>query len=105
MAGDMGNEFPADIWAKAMADAAGLRNAVVWQSNAANEIIALHLARAVMAERERAVEVCEAQKASFASDEYATPQPLGGLMERFACDRCIEAIRNPAQSKPEGEAA
>lgn len=31
-------------------------------------------------------------KDNFMSDEYATPQPMGSLSERFACDAVSEAI-------------
>lgn len=51
------------------------------------------VARAIMAERERAIAACEAQREAFRSTEYAFNQPLGSLLERFACDQCIEAIR------------
>jgi hypothetical protein len=55
------------------------------------------IARAIMAATERATEqaiaACERQKAIFGTNEYATPQPIGGLMERFACDQCIAEIR------------
>lgn len=44
-------------WEKAMADAAGLRNAVVWQSNAANEIIALALLSAKNEGKREAAEI------------------------------------------------
>lgn len=44
-------------------------------------------------ERERAVSACLSQKEVFESPEYAGG-PLGAVMERFACDRCIEEIRN-----------
>lgn len=42
---------------------------------------------------EDAIKVCEQQSHDFASDEYATPQPLASLCERFACAQCIDAIR------------
>ncbi len=45
------DEFPQDVWDAAMDAAAGLRNAVVWQSNASNEIIATCLAATTLAER------------------------------------------------------
>ena len=54
------------------------------------------IARAILAERDRAIEACEAQKSAFLSTEYAANQPLGSLLERFACDECIDAIRNPS---------
>ena len=45
----------------------------------------------------KTVEACitaiEAQKLVFASDEYATPQPSGSIVGRFACDQSIAAIR------------
>jgi hypothetical protein len=46
-------DIPDDVWAAAMDAAAGLRNAVVWQSNSANEIIATCLASTRLDERER----------------------------------------------------
>jgi hypothetical protein len=83
------DEIPQDIW-----DAA---NALPIVSENFDDgdlaIIARALLAERMGERSRAIAACEKQKASFASDEYATPQPLGGLMERFACDMCIDAIR------------
>ena len=36
--------------------------------------------------------VCEAQKVSFLSPEYATHQPLSSYSERFACGVCAAAI-------------
>ena len=42
----------------------------------------------------------EEQKRDFLSNEYAAPQPIGSLMERFACDQCIGAIRQTYGSKP-----
>ena len=29
----------------------------------------------------------------FLSEEYATPQPVGSIQERFACSQAIDAIR------------
>lgn len=51
------------------------------------------IASAIVAERKRAIEACEAQKRAFLSTEYAANQPIGSLLERFACDECIDAIR------------
>ena len=45
------------------------------------------------AERGRCVSACLSQKEIFGSPEYAGG-PCGAVMERFACDRCIEEIRN-----------
>ena len=53
--------------------------------------------RGKLMERERAIAACERQKADFLSTEYAFNQPLGSLLERFACDECIEAIREGAE--------
>jgi hypothetical protein len=52
------------------------------------------VARAILAERERCAQVCEAEKESFLSPSYAANQPFGSLLERFACDECAAAIRN-----------
>lgn len=43
---------------------------------------------------EACVAIIEAQKASFASEQYAVGQPLSSFQERFACDQCIDGIRN-----------
>lgn len=56
--------------------------------------LAVSIARAILAERERCAKVCEDQKAGFLSPEYASNQPLGSLTERFACDECAQAIRS-----------
>lgn len=50
---------------------------------------------------EAAIKAIEAQKRIFQSEEYATPQPMGSLMESFACDQCAAAIR--ALRNPNGE--
>lgn len=39
------------------------------------------------------IAIIEAQKASFASEQYAVGQPLSSFQERFACDQCIDGIR------------
>jgi hypothetical protein len=51
--------IPEDVWRSAMDAAAGLRNAVVWQSNSANEIIATCLASTRLDERERCAKVAD----------------------------------------------
>jgi hypothetical protein len=51
------------------------------------------IARAIMAERERAAKLCEDQAKLFSSDEYAAGQPLSSFSERFACYQCAKAIR------------
>lgn len=57
------------------------------------EVMILGAARAIMAERERCAQVCEAEATLFLSPEYASNQPLGSITERFACDECAKAIR------------
>lgn len=42
---------------------------------------------------EEAARACEAQRAEFATPEYAGSQVMGSLAERFACDECALAIR------------
>lgn len=42
--------------------------------------------------KQAAIEAIEAQKASFASNEYAVGQPLSSFAERFACDQIAAAI-------------
>ena len=93
-------DIPQDVWDVAYRlhgfteyDEVVARAGSVAELHAAVDHDVALIARAILAERARAIAACERQKASFASDEYATPQPLGGLMERFACDQCIEAIR------------
>lgn len=92
------NNIPQDVWdaAYAVAVLCGATLAV-----GAVEAIAC----AIMAERTRAAQACEEQAKAFLSPEYSYNQPLGSFCERFACEQCADAIRNPAQSKPEGEAA
>lgn len=57
------------------------------------ELTSTHIAELMAGERERAVSACLSQKEVFESPEYAGG-PLGAVMERFACDQCIEEIRN-----------
>lgn len=42
---------------------------------------------------EEAAMACEQQAQDFLSPEYATPQPIGSVQERFACGQCAAAIR------------
>lgn len=51
------------------------------------------IAEMLAGERECAVNACLSQKEVFASPEYAGG-PLGAIMERFACDQCIQEIHN-----------
>lgn len=48
---------------------------------------------AVEWEREQCARVAEKVQDSFRSEEYAIPQPLGSVQERFACGKVIAAIR------------
>lgn len=48
--------------------------------------------RAAKAAIEAAVQACKEQSKAFASEEYATPQPIGSISERFACQECEKAI-------------
>ena len=43
--------------------------------------------------REAAVQICEDQIAKFLDPQYAFPQPVGSIQERFACGECANAIR------------
>jgi|GEM_PF-5070617 len=47
---------------------------------------------------EEAAEICEQQAREFLSEQYATPQPIGSIMERFACTECATAIRAIAKA-------
>lgn len=42
---------------------------------------------------EAAARICEEQAQEFLSPEYASPQPVGSITERFACNECARAIR------------
>lgn len=43
--------------------------------------------------RESAAMACEDQIAKFLDPQYAFPQPIGSIQERFACGECANAIR------------
>lgn len=43
-------------------------------------------------EREECTKVCEEQMKAYMSSQYTT-DPLGGFRERFAAERCADAIR------------
>lgn len=49
---------------------------------------------------EEAAKVAEAEAQKFLSPQYAANQPLGSLLERFACEEVAKAIRALAQEKP-----
>ncbi len=55
--------------------------------------IAQALRSAVLAERERCIQICEDQRKAFGSTEYAADQPASSQGERFACTVIIDAIR------------
>jgi hypothetical protein len=80
-------DIPQDVW-----DAA---EAVEADINGPDHSAYSHaaIARAIMAERERAAKLCEEQAMAFASDLYAAGQPLSSFSKRFACGQCAEAIR------------
>jgi len=59
----------------------------------ARDALIAEVQRVILAERERCAKMCEAQKEAFLSPEYASNQPLGSLLERFACDECATSIR------------
>lgn len=42
----------------------------------------------------RCIEIVRETREGFLSEQYATPQPLGSMMERFACDQVADAIEN-----------
>lgn len=42
---------------------------------------------------EEAAKLCDAERESFLSPEYATDQPLSSIRERFAAGSCAAAIR------------
>ncbi len=54
--------------------------------------------------REAAAKVCEQQARDFLSPEYAVPQPVGSIQERFACAECAAAIRAMPLPEPPGAA-
>jgi hypothetical protein len=92
-------QIPDDVWTlvRAVLSSAGIPSTEADYGNGTVfEVEAEVIARAILAERERAIDACEAQKRAFLSAEYSANQPLGSLLERFACDECIDAIRNPS---------
>ena len=42
---------------------------------------------------DRAAEIADEQRQAFFDPQYAIPQPIGSISERFACDQIINAIR------------
>jgi len=57
-------------------------------------LFAKHRIQVAEAVREACAKVCEDQARDFLSSQYATPQPIGSIQERFACRECASAIRN-----------
>lgn len=48
---------------------------------------------------ERAAKVAEECALEFLSPQYATPQPIGSISERFACSKVADAIRALGKQK------
>ena len=61
--------------------------------NAVQRMIIAALARGA----EQAIGIVRNTRDGFLSDQYATPQPLGSIQERFACDQCVDAIEQSVQ--------
>lgn len=86
----------------AMEAAAGLRSAVIWQSNAANEAIALALVTAERRGMDRAANLLEAGYDRVPGESWredGSPSKLDkcahGLYDYEDCERCaVIAIRN-----------
>ncbi len=49
---------------------------------------------------EDAIAACEKEQRGFLSAEYATPQPIGSISERFGCGACIAAVRSLIDKEP-----
>ena len=81
-----GSKRDADTLSAAAAELSRLRHALA-EAEAREKA-------AVEAERERCAQVCEARAREFLSEEYAYPQPIGSITERFACNQCAAAIRD-----------
>lgn len=47
---------------------------------------------------EKCIAALKKEREAFLSEEYAYPQPMGSFSERFACDRCIEAVEALAEA-------
>lgn len=88
---------PEAVWEKAMADAASLRNAVLWQSNAANEIIALALLSAKNEGKREAAEIARTYRkgvpAGAGDGQTFIPSPL-------SADEISQAILSSLQKEP-----
>ena len=76
----------------ALDDLAYLGQYTDWQIQAAEREAAAFCAGAE-AMREAAAQACEDQIAKFLDPQYAFPQPVGSIQERFACGECANAIR------------
>jgi hypothetical protein len=62
-------------------------------ANGLPEAFSLHAQQARKQALEDAAKACEEQRAVFASEQYATDQPMSSFGERFACSRCAEVVR------------
>lgn len=114
-AADVGEDKP-DTWAVAWAEksaSTGLLSRVTLDDEDLRDvdrdrIIDLHtpdqVTRLCEQAKREAYEKCIAalkkEREAFLSEEYAYPQPMGSFSERFACDRCIEAVEALAEKKP-----
>ena len=56
-----------------------------------------YIARLLAEQREADARVAEEVGRGFLSTEYATPQPIGSIQERFACGQVAAAIRASAE--------
>jgi len=82
---------------------------MAWASPESTEFYstALYTAEQVARIREQArcgaiaecIAALKKEREAFLSEEYAYPQPIGSLSERFACDECIKAIEALAEAK------
>lgn len=56
---------------------------------------------------EEMIRTCRRQQQDYLSPQYAIPQPIGSISERFACGQMIEALEKmlPAPSSPDPVAA
>lgn len=71
---------------------------IIKKPNAYTEIDVSHIASAIRNASndalEEAAKVAETCRDEFLSPQYATPQPIGSVAERFACSKVAEAIRS-----------
>ena len=56
------------------------------------DLVAQARAAGRLAGLREAAEIIAVQEQEFLDHQYATPQPVGSISERFACRQCAEAI-------------